>query len=358
MIREALVLGAGIHGLCTAFHLHRLGVRDILVVDRHEDGHAHGSSHGHTRITRSSYADRRWIELAQQAHRRGWRELSAELGAQLLFPTPGLFFGPEHGPFGALVTATLGSGARVERIDVQQAREACPLLRIDDRDAVLLDHTAALVAAERTMSGLRAWCDAHGIERRSGVRVRSLRREAGVHAVEADDTTLHARRVVVAVGAGTGALVRAEARRLVVLRQHVGYFQPPVPPSALAPGAFPVWARIGIETNDFQYGLPEFGRPGTKLAQHRTEGAADDPEATGVPADTSALERLAQERFTQPARLVGSETCLYTMAPGEELQVRQDGPGLVVVTACSGHAFKFGPEIGRHAAAMALLPAG
>jgi glycine/D-amino acid oxidase-like deaminating enzyme len=46
------------------------------------------------------------------------------------------------------------------------------------------------------------------------------------------------------------------------------------------------------------------------------------------------------------------------MAPREELQVRQDGPGLVVVTACSGHAFKFGPEIGRHAAALALLPAG
>lgn len=358
MIREALVLGAGIHGLCTAFHLHRMGVRDILVVDRHEDGHARGSSHGHTRITRSSYADRRWIELAQQAHRRGWRELSAELGAQLLFPTPGLFFGPGHGPFGTLMAATLGSGADVERIAVSQARELCPLLRIDEHDAVLLDRTAALVAAERTMSGLRAWCDAHGIERRANVHVHGLRREAGVQVAEADGTTLRARRIVVAAGAGTGALVRAEAGRLVVLRQHVGYFQPQVPPSALAPGTFPVWARIGTETNDFQYGLPEFGRPGTKLAQHRTEGAADDADAPPVAADTAGLEQLAQARFTQPVRLVGSETCLYTMAPGEELQVRQDGPGLVVVTACSGHAFKFGPEIGRQAAAMALLPEG
>lgn len=214
MIREAIVLGAGIHGLCTAFHLHRMGVRDILVVDRHADGHAHGSSHGHTRITRSSYADRRWIELAQQAHRRGWRELSAELGAQLLFPTPGLFFGPEAGPFGAFLTATLGSGTDVERIGVPQARELCPLLRIADDDAVLLDHTAAMVAAERTMTGLRAWCDAHGIERRTNVHVQGLRREAGVQVAEADCGPLHARRIVVAAGAGTASLVRAEAGRL------------------------------------------------------------------------------------------------------------------------------------------------
>ncbi|MEY4674852.1 MAG: hypothetical protein RL148_2636 [Planctomycetota bacterium] len=356
MTHDALVIGAGIQGLCTAFHLRRSGLRGIAVVDQHHEAHAHGSSHGHTRITRSSYADRRWIELAEQAHRHGWRELTTELGAQLLLPTPGLFFGPETGPFGAFLAATLGSGARVERIAVARARELCPLLRIDDTDAVLLDHTAAVVAAERTMTGLRTWCDAHGVERVVDTKCTDLRREGGVWRVATARGVLQTRRVVVATGPGTGALVPEECKRLTVLRQHVGYFAPDLPASALVPGAFPVWARIGTTANDFQYGLPEFGRPGTKLARHRTVGAADDPAGDARP-DHASLQQLAGERFTLPTRLVGSETCLYTMAPGEELQVREAGPGLVVVTACSGHAFKFGPEIGRHAAAMVLQSA-
>jgi len=360
MILGALVVGAGIHGLCTAFHLHRAGVRDILVVDRHDEGHRRGSSHGHTRITRSSYSDARWVALAQQAHRHGWPELAAELGAQLLFPTPGLFFGPATGPFGNFLAATLGSGAPVEQIAPARARDVCPLLRFDDDDAVLLDHSAAMVAAARTMAGLRQWCDAQQIQRKANLRIVAVRREGGVLVAATERGSLQARCVILAAGAGTVEIVPEEASRLVVLRQQVGFFQPALPASALAasalaPGTFPVWARIGRATNDFQYGLPEFGQPGVKLAQHRTEGPADVVDSALEPVDVAGLEQLARERFALPTQLVGSETCLYTMAPREELRVREMQPGLVVITACSGHAFKFGPEIGRHAAAMAML---
>jgi sarcosine oxidase len=353
----ALVVGAGIHGLCTAFHLHRRGVRDIMVVDRFHDGHQQGSSHGQTRITRSSYGDRRWVALAQRVHQTGWPELAAELGSKLLMPTPGLFFGPPEGLFGNFLAATLGSGATVERIVPSQARQLCPLLRIDDGDAVLLDHTAAVVAAERTMAGLRQWCDAQQIVRWNKLRVRSIRREHGAWVADGDQACLRARCMVLAAGAGVAELLPEESTRLVALRQHVGYFQPPLPAPALAPGFFPVWARIGLAANDFHYGLPEFGRSGVKLAQHRTVGSPDDVDALGVAADETRLRQLAHDRFVLPADLVGSETCLYTMAPDEELTVRRVAPGLVVITACSGHGFKFGPEIGRQAAAMVQHPA-
>jgi len=50
------------------------------------------------------------------------------------------------------------------------------------------------------------------------------------------------------------------------------------------------------------------------------------------------------------------EPCLYTMAPGHRLRVDPVGshPGVVAITACSGHAFKFAPELGRVAAALLL----
>ncbi|MFM1871283.1 MAG: hypothetical protein RL398_705 [Planctomycetota bacterium] len=355
--RSVVVVGGGVHGLCTAFALHRAGVRDILLIDARSDGHMAGSSHGETRITRTSYGEERWIRLAIRAHREGWPQLQSALGTTLLLPTPGLFFGPPDGPFGRFLRATEAAGAPVERMTLVDVRRRFPLLRIDDGDACLLDHSAAVVAAARTMAGLRAWCDAHGIERRSSVPVRSLRRDGDRIVLECEAEQLGADRVVVAAGAGLVELMPELANGLEVLKQDVGYFAPRADDATdRRPGAFPVWARIGMQPNDFVYGLPEFGRPGLKLARHRTHGDGDDAFARQVPADQAGLAALAAERFAIEVDCVGSETCLYTMAPEEELRVLRHPTlaGVVVVAACSGHSFKFAPELGRMAAEAVL----
>ena len=53
---------------------------------------------------------------------------------------------------------------------------------------------------------------------------------------------------------------------------------------------------------------------------------------------------------------LGTETCLYTMLPGEHFVVDAwpDDPRVVVCSACSGHGFKFGPVLGRLAAEILL----
>ncbi|MBI3817286.1 MAG: FAD-dependent oxidoreductase [Planctomycetes bacterium] len=43
---DAAVIGAGIHGLTAAYHLHRLGCRDIVIFEQFTIGNDRGSSHG------------------------------------------------------------------------------------------------------------------------------------------------------------------------------------------------------------------------------------------------------------------------------------------------------------------------
>lgn len=351
-MHEVVIVGGGIAGLCAAFHLRRRGCRNLVVLDRFAAGHAHGSSHGESRITRSSYPDRRYVALAARAHREGWPLLECELGAPLRRSTPGVFFGPPTGPFGAFLAATLGACREVERVDVDTARRAFPLLRIDDGDAVLRDHTAALLAAATTMQGLRDWLRRHDVELRQPVVVGRPRPEEAAIALPCGATTLRTRRLLVAAGAWTGDLVPGLRPQLTVLRQQVGYVAVAAPAAATAVGTFPVWARIG-HGDEFDYGLPEFGRPGLKLARHRTTGPADDPDAVAATVDDGALLALARTRLRPPVRgLHGSETCLYTVAPGEHLTVapHADDARIVVMTTCSGHGFKFAPVLGADAA--------
>src|SRR5262245_51866861 len=69
-------------GLAAAWALRRAG-REPLVLERFNVGHLKGSSHGATRIFRLSYAEPKWVRLAQDALPL-WRELEAESGETLL----------------------------------------------------------------------------------------------------------------------------------------------------------------------------------------------------------------------------------------------------------------------------------
>lgn len=347
---DCVIVGAGIHGLCTAFWLRRLGVRDVLVLEQGEPGHGRGSSHGAARITRSSYDDPAFVALARRAHAEGWPALEQALGVALRAPTPGLFFGPPDGPFAGYARATLQGGVAVEALDVAAARRRFPLLRIDANDGVLLDHTAAVVLAAETMHGLRAWLAASGVELRFATPVIALDdRGDGVEVVAARGVW-RADHVVLATGPWTPRLARDP--QLTVLRQEVGYVAVDAPATACAPGNFPVWCRIGARTADFHYGLPSLAGSGLKVAVHHTTGAGIDPDADAPAIDTTALLELARARFTaRVLALQHTERCLYTMTADGRFAVCDDEARRVTtIAACSGHAFKFGPIVGRMAA--------
>ena len=350
-MHDVLIVGAGIHGLCAAFALRRRG-RDVVVLDRFPEGHDRGASHGAARITRSSYHQRRYVEMAMRARRDGWPLLESELGETFVLETPGLFFGPSEGRFADFLQATLGSGANVEQVEVAAARAAFPLLRFDDADVVMVDHTAGVLAAERAMRALRGWLVANGVEIVCE-QVRSLRPEAASVAVETSTTERRARHVVAAGGAWLGELLPEWREPVQALRQQVAYVKVAARAEQTAVGTFPVWCRIGRTADDFVYGLPEFGRPGLKIAHHRTVGQADDPNVPPAAIDPAPLEELARSSLVPPVESVlSTEHCMYAVTPGEELHVApaKADPRIIAVAACSGHGFKFGPVIGEDVA--------
>ncbi len=122
-----------------------------------------------------------------------------------------------------------------------------------------------------------------------------------------------------------------------------------------APDDRPCVIDHGGPDRRLHYGLVTPG-VGYKVAEDAARPGPWDPDRPERPVDARLEERLVEHvKRMFPGfdpRPVHSEACLYTMSPdGDFVLDRIDG--VIVCGGCSGHAFKFGPLLGRLIADLA-----
>lgn len=359
-VYDALVIGGGINGLSACYHLARLGVRRLGLVERFHFGHDRGSSHSHSRITRSAYVNAHYVRLMQIAHKESWPQLERDAGEHLIYPTPGCFFGPPGGKYDRYAEAVKAVGVNVEAIAPDEARRRFPLFRFDDAEGVLHDFTAGLVAAEKTMCALVRVLRKQEVDLRDNTRVLDIDFSRSPIRVATERGTLEAERLVVTAGPWAAQLLPELKPRLTVARQTVGYFKLKGPSEQFQVGVFPVWGYLLDKGDVGYYGLPEFGQEGIKLARHIISGVDDDPDAVSSQTPQAALNDLQaflQAQFVPPVvHCTGWETCLYTNTATEDFIIDRhpDHANIAIGAGFSGHGFKFGPLTGRILAELAL----
>lgn len=357
---RVVVVGGGINGLCAAWHLAaEFDGPEIVVVDPFPVAHPHGSSHGAERIFRTSYETVAWVLAATRARQELWPRLEEDLGQPLITPGPAVFWGPEDGPLPAYAASVHGAGARVDEIEVADARRRFPKMTFAGAERVLLDHEAGIIAAEATLRGLDAWLAARGVQRLIG-RVEVLAEDTGGVLVRTAEDAIRCEAVIVTAGPWVGKLLPTIGQRVTPVRQDVGYW-----PMPLVAGEDPAWVHLGKA--GLHYGLPTLAGGVLKAAFHRTHAAgpspADDPDTAALP-DSAALDaveaHLAQWFTPAPGPRLSGDTCYYTNAPDDAF-ILDEPPSMnrvLAVSACSGHAFKLAPVTGEAAARWAVKVAG
>ena len=356
-VYEAVVIGAGICGLSALYHLERLGVRRLALIDQFEPGHTHGSSHGTSRITRSSYDKDVYVELMQVAHETEWPRLERDSGRRLIHPTPGVLFGPQDGPIAQYAEAVQRVGIPIEVLQPSDAQRRAPWFRYAPQDMVILDPTCAVIAAADALSALAEQSTL--AERHFDTRVTHIdysRTPIIVHTARGEICT---ERLIVAAGPWVSGLIPGLRSHVSVIRQTVGYFEMEGSKAAYEPGTFPVWIYLEKDRNEHFYGLPQFQRSGIKVARHVTSGQSQDPDTPAVMDDTRLddLRRFISRKFQAGMReLVGTEHCHYTntLTTDYILDHHPETPRVVIGAGFSGHGFKLGPVSGRILAELAI----
>lgn len=349
---QVIVVGAGINGLATAKALLELGVSSLAVLEQLPLGHGQGSSHGRSRITRSSYNSPKYIELMQLVHAQFWPEWERQAGQKFLHPTPGLFFGPCIQAYRQSLEQVPQVWSQIETLSPAQARDRFAPFLFPDTQEILVDHTCAVIAAHRSMDFLR-----HALRDHIQEQVQLQHFDCGSQLqLTTSRGPMQCERLILTAGPWTSRLLGRLAPQLRPAHQDVGYF---TVEASQKVGEFPVWVYTG-ETDHSFYGLPEFERPGVKLARHRTGPHGDDPDrpiAENLPEIAyQDLLAFAQKQWRGKAQLVGYDACIYTNTVSEDfiLDPWPEDPRVVVGAGFSGHGFKFAPLTGQVLAQLAL----
>ena len=337
----------------------QLAARGVHVVcfDRHSPPHAFGSTHGESRITRTAYFEGPWYVPLLQETFPLWRELEAASGAELLTVTGALMIGP---PSAEAVTGALAAaadlGLDVRLLKADEIRKAYPGHIVGNRDVAVLDAQAGFLRPEAAVTAMIGRVEAFGGE---------IRREVVVSAVNphpdgVEVVTAEAREkfdaVVIAAGPWMHELV--DWLPLTVERQVMAWFAiDQKVETALTPGKFPVFIRQSHDTGDV-YGFPTLDGVSLKIARHH-EGDATDPHHVQREVSDKELDPLRHYVRTRlhgvTQRVVRAVTCMYTNTPDGHFAIglHPEDSRVVVLSACSGHGFKFAPVIGAIAADLA-----
>ena len=341
---KVAVIGGGVMGAATGWRLARRGI-DVVVYDRHSPPHGEGSSHGESRIIRTAYFEGPWyVPLVHEAFAL-WRELEATSGNRILTMTGALMIGDASSEVvvGAQASAR-EHGLDADYLDSAALRRRFPGHVVRDRDVAVLDHQAGVLNPEAAVAAMLAL--APRVDRDTGVTsIAELRRSFDA--------------VVVAAGPWTPELIGWIPLR--VERQVHGWFSIARDAEAgnwFGPERFPAFVRQSRERG-FMYGIPSLDGKTIKVGRHH-DGEITTPQT---------IRRKVDDRDLDPLRLLTSIylrgvsghaartlTCMYTNTPDNHFVIdfSPDDERVVVISACSGHGFKFGPVIGDIAADLVV----
>jgi sarcosine oxidase len=346
---DHVVVGAGAMGSATAYYLAHSPGR-TLVLERFYENHPFGSSHGRTRLLRTAYSEGPvFVPLVLRA-RSLWKLLGREAGREIFRPTGVLLAGRS----GSSELAQARSSARSqalphEMLDGREAAQRFRMFRFGADDAALWDPGGGILFPERAIHAFRQGASRRGVRFRwNSPVIRWNTRADGRVLLGTSRRDYLAGRVVFSAGAWLSGLVPDLPLPVVVEQQSVFWFVAPGParrPFRQMPGF--VWYQ---RNGEYFYGTPDFGE-GVKVGG--SEGQIVRNLARR-PA-TSEREARAVRRFAQ-SRLLGISTksvrrirCLYTNTPDRNfiVDVHPDTPHIMLVSACSGHGFKFASAIGE-----------
>jgi sarcosine oxidase len=356
---DVVVVGAGVFGAWTAWHLAKRKQR-VLLLEMYGPAHSRASSGGESRIIRMSYGPDELYTRWSLASLQRWKELFAATGQRLFHETGVLWLAPEGDAYleQSLVNLKLCQ-VNHEVIGQAELEKRYPQVNFEGVARALLEPESGVLMARRAVQ-----CTVDDAVRMGAVlrsaQVLAPRGEGKVSAIEtANGEQISAGSFVFACGPWLGKVFpELLAPRIFPTRQEVFFVAPPPGDWRFAPPALPTWLFQAEEV----YGMPDLESRGLKLARD-THGERVDPDTQSRLVSREGAEWATQyvaRRFPamRNAPIVETRVCQYENTSSGDFLIDKhpEHSNVWLVGGGSGHGFKHGPAVGEHVVELVLGP--
>jgi len=354
---DVAVIGAGVFGAWTAWHLAKRGQR-VALIDAHGPAHSRASSGGETRIIRMGYgADELYTRWSQRSLAQ-WKEFFAAARQALFLETGVLWLAGDEDARLRQTSATLKRcGVTFEELDREALGKRYAQIGFDGIKRGLFEPKSGVLMARRGVAAVVEDAVRLGAEYRCAQVLRPTGSGRVREVAISDGGHIAAGQFVFACGPWLGKVFPdVLGERIFPSRQEVFFFGVPAGDMRFASPALPTW----LFQEDLVYGMPDIEGRGLKIAfdEHGERVDPDTQSRIVSPAMIEMVRKYVARRFPalRDAPIVETRVCQYENTSNGDFLIDRhpEMENVWFAGGGSGHGFKHGPAIGEYVTGQLL----
>ncbi len=354
---DVVVVGAGVFGAWTAWHLAKRGQR-VLLAEAYGPAHSRASSGGESRIIRMSYgADEIYTRWSLRSLEQ-WRELFSSTRQTLFLPTGVLWLsGQDDSRLRESVDVLTRCAVPFDVLDHSELTARYPQVNFSGVSRGVFEPHSGVLLARRAIACVVEDAKRLGVQFEIAQIAPPPKRKTIDTLTTSAGEPIQAGQFVFACGPWLGKIFpELLGPRIFPTRQEVFFFGSPAGDARLAPPALPTW----FFQEDDVYGMPDIESRGLKMARD-VHGERVDPDTQSRLVSKEGAEwamNYVARRFPslKNAQIVETRVCQYeNTSSGDFLIDRHpDWNNVWLAGGGSGHGFKHGPAFGEYLAGQIL----
>ena len=352
---KVAVIGAGIWGACSAYHLKKEGA-DVELYDMWGPGNARSGSGGASRIIRLTYGnDKIYTELTNKSF-AFWEELSNKSEREL-YNENGMLWLVSQNDSSYVTNSSKhikNCGYTLEEISIEKAKNIYPNINFEDINQVFFEKKAGTLMASRCCKNVVREYQKNGGKIKIGEVKIDENKLGKNNAITHNGKNIDADYYIIACGPWNRKLLPNFLDKITYIsRQEVYYFSVPNNNAEKYNlNHMPCWLDLNAD-NPSYYGIPFHLNKGFKIAydERTTLFDPDKSDRIPIPELVKRVKEYCYRRFPELSGLPIIETrvCQYENSLDGNFIINKHNSfkKIIVLSGSSGHGFKMGPGIGE-----------